>query len=152
MSFLPVVEMLADIDPPTITVSRVGDIALRLGQWCAVGALLAVTINKPATNVLLALGLVFSLVGTDAATRWRSTWKSPITRGFLLWGAVLAASATRSPADLVCSHSFVLACTYPLIVGSLLTSERWGRRAIRVSGGGYDAGLVRHGSGADPAT
>jgi len=120
--------MLTDSDRQA-TSSRFRDTALRIGQWCAVGAFLAVPVNKPSTNTLLALTLLFSLLGTDARERWACAWRNPIVKGFLLWGAVLLASALWSAAPLGWPGSFVLVCFYPLILGSVLREE-WGKRAL----------------------
>lgn len=122
------------------------------GRWCAVGALSMAPINKPATTTLLALALLFSLLGADAGSRWRFAWRNPVVKGFLLWGTVLVVSGLRLPGLLISTGSFVLACTYPLILGSLLQEARWGRRAltgfaisaalVMLASYGMDAGLI----------
>ncbi|WP_309263406.1 O-antigen ligase family protein [Lysobacter arvi] len=104
--------------------------ALRIAQWCGVGAFAAVPINKPATNILLALCTVFSLLGAGAGPRWQASWNNPIAKGFLLWAAVLVASALRVPGTPSWPGSFVLACAYPLILASVFVDERWGKRAL----------------------
>ena len=122
--------MLTDSARQPISPSTFGDTALRIGQWCAVGALLAVPINKPATSILLALSLLFSLLGRDARERWSASWRNPVAKGFLVWGVVLLASSLLTPAPSIWPGSFVLVCGYPLLLGSVLRDETWGRRAL----------------------
>src|SRR5687768_12524880 len=122
--------MFTDSSTQVPSPSTFRETALRIGQWCAVGALFAVPVSKPATDILLALTLLASLVGTDARERWRAAWGSPIAKGFLLWSAVLLASSLRAPWPPAWPGSFVLACGYPLLLGSVLRDARWGTRAL----------------------
>lgn len=107
--------------------------AFAAGQWCAVASLFVVPLNKPATNVALILSLAFSLLGNDARQRWLSAARHPVVQGALVWWLVLMLSALHTWYDtstLPLNGSFVWACWYPLVLGSLLQTRQWRRRAL----------------------
>ena len=106
---------------------------LTIGQWCAVLSLFAAPINKPATNILIGLSLLCSLAGTDLLARWRAAWREPVVIGFLVWFAVLLASAlhaTLSTGASVFSEASLWGCLYPALIASLLRDSRWRWRAL----------------------
>lgn len=103
------------------------------GQWCAVASLFVVPLNKPATNIALVLSLVFSLLGNNARQRWLAAARNPVAQGALLWWGVLVLSAVHTwyaTSVLPLAGSFVWACWYPLLLGSLLQTPQWRRRAL----------------------
>jgi O-antigen ligase len=108
--------------------------ALRIaGQWCAVASLFVVPLNKPATNIALVLSVVFSLLGNDARQRWLIAARNPVAQGALLWSGVLVLSAVHTwytTSMLPLAGSFVWACWYPLVLGSLLQTSQWRWRAL----------------------
>ncbi len=114
-------------------VTRMRDAACTAGRWCAVACLFVVLINKPATNVAIGLTLLFSLLGSDLRQRWLTALRHPVAQGALLWWSVLVLSAVHtwfSTSVLPLSGSFVWACWYPLLLGSLLQTPQWRRRAL----------------------
>lgn len=117
--------------PPLVV--RMRDAAYIAGCWCAVVCLFVVPINKPATNVAIGLMLIFSLLGRDLRQRWLTALRHPVVRGALVWWAVLVLSAVHTwfeTSVLPLSGSFVWACWYPLLLGSLLQTPQWRRRAL----------------------
>lgn len=112
---------------------RVRSAALTAGQWCAVASLFVVPLNKPATNVALILSVVFSLLGAEARQRWPAAARHPVVLGALLWWLVLTLSALHTWYDtsvLPLTGSYTWVCWYPLVLGSLLTTPLWRRRAL----------------------
>ncbi|GEM_PF-682036 len=106
---------------------------LTLGQWCAVLSLFAAPINKPATNILIGLGLLGSLAGTGLVERWRAAVREPVVIGFLVWFAVLLASAlhaTLTTGASMFSEAGLWGCLYPALIASLLRDSRWRWRAL----------------------
>ncbi|MGH8055499.1 MAG: O-antigen ligase family protein [Stenotrophomonas sp.] len=106
---------------------------LTAGQWCAALSLFAAPINKPATTALIVLSLFFSLLGADVRSRWQAALREPVVIGFLIWFAVLFASALHStllhdaPAY---RESSLWSCIYPALMASLLRDSRWRWRAL----------------------
>ena len=103
------------------------------GQWCAVASLFVVPLNKPATNIALVLSVVFSLLGNDVRQRWLIAARNPVAQGALLWWGVLVLSAVHTwytTSVLPLAGSFVWACWYPLVLGSLLQTSQWRWRAL----------------------
>ena len=103
------------------------------GRWCAVASLFVVPLNKPATNIALVLSLLFSLLGSDVRQRWLTAARHPVAQGALLWWAVLVLSALHTwyaTSVLPLTGSFVWVCWYPLVLGSLLQTAQWRRRAL----------------------
>ncbi|GAB2538549.1 O-antigen ligase family protein [Rhodanobacter koreensis] len=103
------------------------------GRWCAVASLFVVPLNKPATNVAIGLALIFSLLGNDMRQRWLAAARHPVAQGALLWWVVLMLSALHTwyaTSTLPLAGSFVWACWYPLVLGSLLQTPQWRRRAL----------------------
>lgn len=118
---------------PTRTPVSIRDTACKAGQWCAVASLFVVTLNKPATNIALVLTLVFSLLGNDARQRWLTAARQPVAQGALVWWVVLMLSAMHTwytTSVLPLAGSFVWVCWYPLVLGSLLQTPQWRRRAL----------------------
>lgn len=114
-------------------IARMREAAYVAGCWCAVACLFVVPINKPATNVTIGLALLFSLLGRDLRQRWLTALRHPVAQGALVWWAVLVLSAVHTWFDtsvLPLSGSFVWACWYPLLLGSLLQTPQWRRRAL----------------------
>ena len=114
-------------------VARMRESACVAGRWCAVACLFMVPINKPATNVAIGLALLFSLLGRDVRQRWLTALHHPVVQGALVWWAVLVLSAVHTWVEtsvLPLSGSFVWACWYPLLLGSLLQTPQWRRRAL----------------------
>ena len=112
---------------------RIRSAAIIAGRWCAVASLFVVPINKPATNVAVVLSLLFSLLGNDLRQRWKTAFRHPVAQGALVWWAVLTLSAVHTwfaTSVLPLSGSFVWACWYPLLLGSLLQTTQWRRRAL----------------------
>ena len=112
---------------------RIQNAALASGQWCAVVSLFAVPLNKPATNIALALCIVFSVLGRDARERWREAARHPVAQGALVWWAVLMLSALHTwyaTSAFPRTGSFVWACWYPLVFASLLQSKQWRSRGL----------------------
>lgn len=103
------------------------------GRWCAVASLFVVPLNKPATNIALGLSLIFSLLGNDVRQRWLTAARNPVAQGALVWWGVLMLSAVHTwyvTSTLPLAGSFVWACWYPLVLGSLLQTPQWRRRAL----------------------
>lgn len=103
------------------------------GRWCAVASLFVVPLNKPATNIALVLSLLLSLLGNDVRQRWSTAARNPVAQGALLWWGVLVLSAVHTwytTSILPLTGSFVWACWYPLVLGSLLQTPQWRRRAL----------------------
>lgn len=121
------------MSPPAQRLARIRDAACTAGQWCAVASLFVVPINKPATNVALVLCLLLSLIGSDMRQRWRNAARHPVAIGALVWWAVLMLSALHTwyaTSILPLKGSFVWVCWYPLLLGSLLFTPIWRRRAL----------------------
>lgn len=121
------------MSPPAQHLARIRDAARLAGQWCAVASLFVVPINKPATNVALVLTLLFSLIGSDTWQRWRHAARHPVAIGALVWWGVLMLSALHTwdaTSTWPLKGSFVWACWYPLVLGSLLVTPAWRRRAL----------------------
>ncbi|MCW8807663.1 MAG: O-antigen ligase family protein [Rhodanobacter sp.] len=128
-----------DVFAPMTTHARIRipasirDAACSAGRWCAVASLFVVPLNKPATNIALVLSLVFSLLGSDARQRWLTAARHPVAQGALLWWVVLMLSAMHTwynTSVLPLAGSFVWVCWYPLVLGSLLQTPQWRRRAL----------------------
>lgn len=103
------------------------------GRWCAVASLFVVPLNKPATNIALVLSLLFSLLGSDVRRRWLMAARHPVAQGALVWWGVLVLSALHTwytTSVLPLAGTFVWACWYPLVLGSLLQTPQWRRRAL----------------------
>lgn len=103
------------------------------GRWCAVASLFVVPLNKPATNIALVLSLVFSLLGNDTRQRWATAARNPVAQGALVWWGVLVLSALHTwyiTGVLPLTGTFVWVCWYPLVLGSLLQTPQWRRRAL----------------------
>lgn len=106
---------------------------LTVGQWCAVLTLFAAPINKPATNILIGLSLLCSLVGADVLARWRAALREPVVIGFLVWLGVLFASALNAwigRGDPAFGDAAMWGCIYPALIASLLRDSRWRWRAL----------------------
>lgn len=119
--------------PGTSWWARVRMALLATGRGCAVASLFFVPLNKPATNVALALGILCSLLGADARRRWSEAARHPVARGALLWCAVLMLSACHAwylPGSFPRTGTYVWACAYPLAFASLLQDTPWRRRAM----------------------
>jgi len=119
------------IQPHSLT--KIRDSAYVAGQWCAVASLFFVPINKPATNVAVVLSLLFSVLGSDAGQRWLTALRHPVAQGALVWWAVLMLSGAHTwyiTSVMPSTGSFVWACWYPLLLGSLLQTPQWRRRAL----------------------
>ncbi|MBD8874624.1 O-antigen ligase family protein [Rhodanobacter sp. DHB23] len=89
--------------------------------------------NKPATNVTIVLSVVLSLLGSDMRQRWRDAARHPVAQGALVWWAVLMLSAAHTwlgASSVPRMDSFVWACWYPLVLGSLLRTAQWRNRAL----------------------
>ncbi len=113
--------------------SHVRNAALVAGQWCSVASLFVVPLNKPATNIALGLSLVLSLLGSSARHRWLCAANNPVVVGALVWWVVLVLSAIHTwyaTSSLPLAGSFVWVCWYPLVLGSLLRTPQWRRRAL----------------------
>jgi O-antigen ligase len=109
------------------------DMSFRLGQWAAVSSLFVVPLNKPATNIALALSLLGSLCGRDVLSRWRSALRQPVAQGALVWACVLTVSALHTwfaGDGFPIAGSFVGALFYPLLFGTLLETPVWRRRGL----------------------
>jgi O-antigen ligase len=125
-------------DHPIYKVSKLGRIEkcrkgfLLLGCWSAVMCLFFIPINKPLTNLCMAVALLATLVGPDLARRLRFALTHPVALGALLWWAVLALSALNAPQSVALWRSWLgmLALSYPLLVLSLIgDDDRWRSRA-----------------------
>lgn len=106
---------------------------LQASRWCAVASLFMAPVNKPGTNVAIGLCVLLSLLGANARQRWSASWRHPVVRGALAWGAVLVLSALHAwylTSKLPLGGSFVWACVYPLALGSVLDDDRWRNRAL----------------------
>lgn len=113
--------------------TRMREAMFTAGRWCAVASLFVVPLNKPATNIAIVLSLVFSLLGNDVRQRWSTAARHPVAQGALVWWGVLMLSALHTwyiTSTLPLAGSFVWACWYPLVVGSLLQTPQWRRRAL----------------------
>ena len=103
------------------------------GRWCAVACLFVVPLNKPATNIAIVLSLLFSLLGSDARQRWLTAARHPVAQGALLWWGVVVVSAVHTwyaTSVLPLAGTAVWAWCYPLVLGSLLQTPQWRRRAL----------------------
>lgn len=123
------------LDTQARPLQRIRDAAYIAGQWCAVLSLFVVPLNKPATNIAIGLTIIFSLFGSDARRRWLTAARHPVVQGALVWWLVLMLSALHtwydtSAAPVAMARSFVWACWYPLVLGSLLQTPQWRRRAL----------------------
>lgn len=109
------------------------DTLLVSGRWFAVLSLFAVSLNKPATNILLALSLVCALLGSQTRVRWIASARHPVVIGALAWWGVMVLSGLHAWAAGHASQltgSPVWALWYPLVLGSLLTDTAWRRRGL----------------------
>lgn len=118
---------------PTRWVDTARDALLASGRWFAVLSLFAVSLNKPATNILLALSLACALLGSHTRERWRASARHPVVIGALAWWGMTVVSgvhawATGHASSL--SGSSVWALWYPLVLGALLTDTAWRRRGL----------------------
>lgn len=118
---------------PTRWVDTARDALLVSGRWFAVLSLFAVSLNKPATNILLALSLVCALLGSQTRERWIASARHPVVIGALVWWGVMVLSGVHAWAA---GHASLLTGTpiwalcYPLILGTLLTDTAWRRRGL----------------------
>ncbi len=106
---------------------------LTAGQWCAVLSLFAAPINKPATASFIILSLFLSLLGADTRSRWQAALREPVVIGFLVWFAVLLASATHTALlqdSSAYRESSLWSCIYPALMASLLRDSHWRWRAL----------------------
>lgn len=125
------------MNPLPFASAGVRDRLLVIGQWCALAALFVVPLNKPATNDAIGLCLIFSLCGSATRERWLAAARHPVARGALLWWAVLMLSAVHAWATgghVRNTGSFIWACWYPLLFGSLLHTASWRRRGLLALG------------------
>jgi len=114
-------------------IARTRDGLLTAGRWCAVASLFFASVNKPGTNIAVFLSLVFSLLGSGFSERWSSAFRHPVARGFLVWCGVLVLSALHTwylTSRLPLRGTFVWVCLYPLVMGTLLQTRTWRRRAL----------------------
>lgn len=121
------------MSPQAHPLRRIRDAILVAGQWCAVASLFVVPLNKPATNVAIVLSLVFSLLGSDVRQRWLDAARNPVAQGALVWWGVLMLSALHTwyvTSSLPFMGTFMWACWYPLVLGSLFQAPEWRRRAL----------------------
>lgn len=98
-----------------------------------VAALCCVPINKPATSIALAVALLCSVLAPDLQARLRAALRQPVVKGALIWMGVLALSAVHAKwahASAFPTGSTLLALAYPLLVATLLQTNRWRRRAV----------------------
>lgn len=103
------------------------------GRWAVVVSLFCVPLNKPATSIALAFALLCSLLAPDLPGRLRTGLSQPVVRGALIWMGVLALSALHAKlahGSQFPSGSTLFALSYPLLVATLLDSNRWRRRAV----------------------
>lgn len=118
---------------PTRWVDTARDALLVSGRWFAVLSLFAVSLNKPATNILLALSLVCALLGSQTRERWIASARHPVVIGALVWWGVMVLSGVHAWAA---GHASLLTGTpvwalwYPLVLGALLTDTAWRRRGL----------------------
>ncbi|MFZ3117349.1 MAG: O-antigen ligase family protein [Variovorax sp.] len=118
---------------PTRWVDTARDALLVSGRWFAVLSLFAVSLNKPATNILLALSLVCALLGSQTRERWIASARHPVVIGALVWWGVMVLSGVHAWAA---GHASLLTGTpvwalwYPLVLGTLLTDTAWRRRGL----------------------
>lgn len=109
------------------------EMLLQLGQWAAVVSLFLVPLNKPATNIALAVSLLGALCGRDTLPRWKAAARQPVVQGALIWWCVLALSALHTwfaNGRFPIGGSFMGALYYPLIFGSLLQTAVWRQRGL----------------------
>src|SRR5689334_8781816 len=114
--------------PPLMTsaparwVATARDALLVSGRWFAVLSLFAVSLNKPATNIFLALSLVCALLGSQTRARWMASARHPVVIGALAWWGVMVLSGLHAWAAGHASQltgSPVWALWYPLLLGTL---------------------------------
>lgn len=118
---------------PARWVETARDALLVSGRWFAVLSLFAVSLNKPATNILLALSLVCALLGSQTQARWIASARHPVVIGALAWWGVMVLSGLHAWAAGHASQltgSPVWALWYPLVLGTLLTDTAWRRRGL----------------------
>lgn len=104
-----------------------------IGRWAVVVSLFCVPLNKPATSLALGIALLCSLLAPDLSGRLRAGLRQPVVRGALVWMGVLALSALHSGMAHGMAFprgSTLLALAYPLLVATLLDSNRWRGRAV----------------------
>ena len=115
------------------SLGRVRGGLLTLGRWAVLLALVAVPINKPATNLFIAVALICALLGERTAERWRVASRHPVVLGCVIWFGVLLLSAAHTWAfghGWPAHGSGTLALLYPLMVGSLLETDTWRKRGM----------------------
>ncbi len=113
-------------------IARARSQAMLIGCWAAVLCLFFIPINKPLTNLCMAIALLGTVVGPDFLKRLRKAASHPVALGAMLWWAVLALSAMYAPQSTALWRSWfgLLAFSYPLLVLSLIGhDERWRVRA-----------------------
>lgn len=118
---------------PNRWLETVRDALLVSGRWFAVLSLFAVSLNKPATNILLALSLACALLGSHTRERWCASARHPVVIGALVWWGMTVLSGVHAWAaghGSSLSGSSVWALWYPLVLGALLTDSAWRRRGL----------------------
>jgi O-antigen ligase len=109
---------------------------LELGRWSVLLCLFSVSINKPATNIFIALALLCAVLGARSRERLIAACKQPVVIGALVWLLALTASALYAPADSEtwCALGLGKVLVYPLIVAALLETQQWRTRAMLAFG------------------
>jgi O-antigen ligase len=105
---------------------------LDVGRWACVICLFFIPVNKPATNICMAVALLATLVAPNLVDRIRLAIKHPVALGALLWWFVLAFSALYAPQSAALWRSWLglVTFSYPLLIISLVgQDDRWRLRA-----------------------
>ena len=105
---------------------------LEWGRWSVLLCLFSVPINKPATNIFIALALLCSILGSRSRERWLAAVRQPVVLGACAWFLVLFISAlyAQAGAERWQALSAYKTLLYPLIVASLLETEVWRTRGL----------------------
>jgi O-antigen ligase len=105
---------------------------LSMGRWACVMCLFFIPINKPATNICMALALLATLAAPKLVDRMQLAIGHPVAWGALFWWLALAFSALYAPqsASLWRSWLGLVTFAYPLLIISLIgEDDRWRMRA-----------------------
>lgn len=116
--------------PPSVDAARRN--LLKLGRWSVLLCLFSAPINKPATNIFIALALLCTVLGSGLRERLTAACLQPVVVGALVWLLALCFSALYAPPGPQRWDALHLgiALLYPLIVATLLETRQWRTRGI----------------------
>ncbi|MBV8666775.1 MAG: O-antigen ligase family protein [Burkholderiaceae bacterium] len=111
-------------------------LSLEAGRWSVLLCLFSAPINKPATNVFIALALICALAGERLGARFQAAARQPVVIGAVVWLLAMTVSAAYAPEgrERWQALHIGIALLYPLIVAMLLETPQWRTRGMLAFG------------------